>query len=104
MSGDDGYRLFVDDKLVAGDWGNHSLSSRTAFFDVKKGQDYTIRFEFFDNASDAIVKLKIGMFNESAFNAAVAKADESSTAEGSTAISRAKASTDRSNCLRSKGQ
>ena len=74
MSGDDGYRLFVDDKIVAGDWGNHSLSSRTAFFDVKKGQDYTIRFEFFDNASDAIVKLKIGMFNESAFNAAVAKA------------------------------
>ena len=28
----------------------------------------------FDNASDAIAKLKIGMFNESAFNAAVAKA------------------------------
>ena len=28
IGGDDGYRLFVNDKHITGDWGNHSYSSR----------------------------------------------------------------------------
>lgn len=75
MSGDDGYRLFVDDKPMGGDWGNHSLSSRTVFMSVEKGHSYDIRFEFYDNISDATARLKIGFFNESVFNAAVSRAD-----------------------------
>lgn len=74
LSGDDGYRLFVNDQLLAGDWGNHSLSSRTAFQSVEKGQTYRIRFEFYDNISDATARMKIGLFNETALNAAVAMA------------------------------
>ena len=75
LSGDDGYRLFVNDQLLAGDWGNHSLSSRTAFHNIEKGKTYRIRFEFYDNISDATARLKIGLFNEAMLNAAVAKAE-----------------------------
>ncbi len=34
LAGDDGYRLFVNDKLITGDWGNHSFSTRSAFMQV----------------------------------------------------------------------
>ncbi|MDE7127864.1 MAG: glycoside hydrolase family 3 C-terminal domain-containing protein, partial [Bacteroidales bacterium] len=64
MSGDDGYRLFVDGVLLGGDWGNHSLSSRSAFLDVKSGRKYQIRFEYFDNAGEATVSLQAGIMNE----------------------------------------
>ncbi|HAY18518.1 MAG TPA: beta-glucosidase, partial [Rikenellaceae bacterium] len=74
LSGDDGYRLFVNDQLLAGDWGNHSLSSRTAFQNIEKGQTYRIRFEFYDNISDATARMRIGLFNETVLNTAVAKA------------------------------
>lgn len=63
MSGDDGYRLYVDGKLVGGDWGNHSLSSRSAFVDVQAGKDYRLRFEFFDNAGEATVTFEAGLLN-----------------------------------------
>lgn len=64
MSGDDGYRLFVDGVLLGGDWGNHSLSSRSAFLDVESGRKYKIRFEYFDNAGEATVSLQAGIMNE----------------------------------------
>ncbi|MCM1501875.1 MAG: glycoside hydrolase family 3 C-terminal domain-containing protein [Bacteroidales bacterium] len=63
MSGDDGYRLFVDGKQVGGDWGNHALSARSAFVDVKAGHEYMLRYEYFDNAGEATVTLEAGMMN-----------------------------------------
>ena len=38
LAGDDGYRLFVNDKLITGDWGNHSFSTRSAFMQVSAGR------------------------------------------------------------------
>lgn len=75
MAGDDGYRLFIDDKHKGGDWGNHAISTRTVFFKVEAGVQYKLRFEFFDNASDAIAKCKMGFFDEQALKSALVKAD-----------------------------
>lgn len=63
MSGDDGYRLFVNGQNKGGDWGNHGLSNRTVFFEVEKGRRYDLRFEFFDNAGEATVKFEAGIMN-----------------------------------------
>ncbi|MCQ2114596.1 MAG: glycoside hydrolase family 3 C-terminal domain-containing protein [Bacteroidales bacterium] len=71
MAGDDGYRLFVDDVKLGGDWGNHAISTRTVFFKVEAGREYRLRFEFYDNLSDATARCKMGFFDEAALMAAL---------------------------------
>lgn len=53
LSGDDGYRMFVDDSLVMDDWRNHSQTSRTAELPVRAGRKYRIRIEYYDNIGSA---------------------------------------------------
>lgn len=74
MAGDDGYRLFVNDKMVTGDWGNHSFSTRSAFMQVKAGELYKLRIEYFDNAGEATVKFQAGMLDEERLSASLRRA------------------------------
>lgn len=76
MAGDDGYRIYVDGKLLGGDWGNHSLSTRSVFFDVEKGRKYDLRFEFYDNAGEATVKFAIGLMDKSLLDRELDEADD----------------------------
>ena len=55
LSGDDGYRMFINDEEVMADWRNHSRTVRTYNFKAKANKKYNIRIEYFDNSSDAIV-------------------------------------------------
>ena len=64
LAGDDGYRLFVNDKLITGDWGNHSFSTRSAFMQVSAGEIYRLRIEYFDNVGEATVCFQAGMMDE----------------------------------------
>jgi beta-glucosidase len=64
LAGDDGYRLFVNDKLITGDWGNHSFSTRSAFMQVSAGEIYRLRIEYFDNVGEATVSFQAGMMDE----------------------------------------
>ena len=64
MSGDDGYRLFVNGKSLGGDWGNHALSFRTVFLKVEAGKEYEIRFEFYEHAGEATVGFEAGILDE----------------------------------------
>ncbi len=72
LSGDDGYRLFVNGKQLAGDWGNHALSTRTAFLPVEAEKDYDLRFEFFEHAGEATVGFEAGILDESLLQIALA--------------------------------
>ena len=74
LAGDDGYRLFVNDKMVTGDWGNHSFSTRSAFMQVKAGELYKLRIEYFDNAGEATVKFQAGMLDEERLSASLRRA------------------------------
>lgn len=64
LAGDDGYRLFVNDKHITGDWGNHSFSTRSAFMEVESGEVYRLRIEYFDNVGEATIKFRAGMMDE----------------------------------------
>ena len=75
LGGDDGYRIFVNDSLLTGDWGNHSYSSREQTFHVKKGVKYCFRLEYFDNISDAFINCNIRLLNEKRLNEGLKKAD-----------------------------
>lgn len=58
VSGDDGYRLFIDDREVVEHWSDHSVSTKTATLDVEAGRSYAVRLEFYDNVRTAEVKLQ----------------------------------------------
>lgn len=62
LRGDDGYRMFIDDKEVMSDWGNHSASQRTYVFKAEAGRTYNVRIEYFDNSGDARIELR--MYNK----------------------------------------
>lgn len=75
IGGDDGYRLFVNNRQVAGDWGNHSFSERQVEFDVKKGETYRLRVEYFDNISDATVRLSMKSLDRETLRKELSRAD-----------------------------
>lgn len=76
MGGDDGYRVSIDDKRLGGDWGNHSMTHRTVFFNAEKGRKYKLTFEFFDNAGEAKVDFAAGIFDAELFASSVRTADK----------------------------
>ncbi len=63
VRGDDGYRMFIDNKEVLAHWGNHSVSQRTYTFVAKANEKYDVRIEYFDNTSDA--RLHVTLYNNS---------------------------------------
>ncbi len=75
ISGDDGYRIFINGKNVAGDWGNHSVSAREIEYEVEGGKGYDIRVEYFDNISDAAVKCSIMALDEALLTKELKRAD-----------------------------
>lgn len=64
IGGDDGYRLFMNDKQIAGDWGNHTYSSREVVLEVKAGKEYRFRVEYYDSSWSALVKFEAYKLNE----------------------------------------
>lgn len=59
LRGDDGYRMFIDNKEVISDWGNHSTTQGSYIFEAKASQNYDIRIEYFDHSGDARVELRM---------------------------------------------
>ena len=64
VEGDDGYRVFVDDKEVLADWNDHPLTAKDVLLDVEAGKQYNIRIEYYDNIRDATIKASFSMLNE----------------------------------------
>lgn len=57
VGGDDGYRLYVNDSIVAEHWGQHAYDRRIISYPVEKGKTYDFRLEYFDAAGGARVDL-----------------------------------------------
>lgn len=57
VEGNDGYRLFVDNKLVIDNWQKSSFGSRTARVNFTGGSTHPIRLEFFEATGNARLKL-----------------------------------------------
>jgi acetyl esterase/lipase len=55
---DDGARLWVNGQLLVNDWNNHATTTNTSVaVALMAGQTYDIRFEYYDNVSEAIARL-----------------------------------------------
>jgi beta-glucosidase len=57
FTGDDGYRVWIDGKLLVEDWGTHAPSTKTADLRLEKGHPYALRVEYFQGGGGAVAKL-----------------------------------------------
>ena len=57
MTGDDGYSLYINDKKILSDWGNHGATTTKGKISLTKGQKYKLRAEFFNGLYGAKVML-----------------------------------------------
>jgi beta-glucosidase len=56
-TGDDGYRLWLDDKLLVEDWSSHGPTTRTVKVALEKGRLYALKMEYFQAGGGAVAKL-----------------------------------------------
>lgn len=66
LSGNDGFRLYMDDQLVIDRWGKQSYSTRLVDFSFEKKRKYKIRIEFNEPVGNAHIKLiwNVGVIND----------------------------------------
>jgi beta-glucosidase len=57
LRGNDGFRLFLNGKLVIDHWEKLSYSSETVDMDFKKGEKYDLTVEFHENRGEANIEL-----------------------------------------------
>ncbi len=57
LDGDDGFRLYLDGRLVVDNWDKRGYSTKMTEYSFQKGRDYSIRVEFFEPVGNAHVKL-----------------------------------------------
>jgi beta-glucosidase len=57
MRADDGFRLWLDGKLVVEDWTTHGVSTKMASVKLEKGHKYSLKVEYFQATGDAIAQL-----------------------------------------------
>jgi beta-glucosidase len=57
LRSDDGSRLYLDDRLVVDDWGDHPPTLKTAQMELVGGKAYDLRLEYFEGIVGASVEL-----------------------------------------------
>ncbi|GHN01278.1 glucan 1,4-alpha-glucosidase [Cytophagales bacterium WSM2-2] len=57
LEGNDGFRLYVDNKLIVDNWKKESYRSLLADFYFEKDKTYDLRIEFFEPVGNAHIKL-----------------------------------------------
>jgi beta-glucosidase len=57
IEGNDGYRLYIGDKLLIDNWVKKSYGTRLADFSFSQGKEYDIRLEYFESTGNARLKL-----------------------------------------------
>ena len=53
LSGDDGYRLYINDKLMVDEWQDQSEKTTSKIIDIDANKEYDIRLEFYQSGGSA---------------------------------------------------
>jgi beta-glucosidase len=56
ITGDDGYRLTLDGKVIVEDWTEHGPRARAAVMELQAGRSYDLRLEFYEKGGGAVLK------------------------------------------------
>ncbi len=57
IEGNDGYRMYLDGKLLIDNWQKQSYNTKLKAFKFSEGKEYDIKIEFFEAAGNAKFKL-----------------------------------------------
>lgn len=57
ITGNDGYRLYLDGRLIIDNWKSQTVSTQLADVDFIKGRDYDMRVEYFESSGVSSLKL-----------------------------------------------
>jgi beta-glucosidase len=60
VRGDDGYRLWVNDKIVLNEWRDQGALKRSATLPLEAGKSYSIKLEYYENAGNAEIAFAWG--------------------------------------------
>lgn len=75
ITGDDGYRLFLDGKAIIENWTEHdAAASKSNRLHLEKGKAYPLRLEFFHNSGRPQLFVQWELLNFDYFNQAIALA------------------------------
>jgi len=64
VTGDDGYRLWLDGKLVVEDWGYHGPATSMAEVKLEKGRKYALKLEYFQGEGRAVARLLLSQTSD----------------------------------------
>jgi beta-glucosidase len=76
VRGDDGYRLWLDDKLIIDNWTSHAAETRQAKVNLEAGRSYQIKLEYFQGGGGAEISFQWGTPAEDAAKRALKAAAE----------------------------
>ncbi len=68
--GDDGYRLFIDNRAVIDEWA-HPNGTKSAEVDLEAGKSYDVRAEFFQSGGDVAAQLSWRLPGQAPYAAAI---------------------------------
>jgi beta-glucosidase len=74
IDGNDGYRLYLDGKLLIDNWGKRTRQTRLADFDFEQGRAYALRIEFYEPTGNAWFRLVWDVGVENRQSETIAKA------------------------------
>ncbi|MDY4409611.1 MAG: glycoside hydrolase family 3 C-terminal domain-containing protein [Prevotella sp.] len=73
--GDDGFRVFINDKEVINDWSNHGVQQRQTMVHFNEGKPYRIVLEYYENDQSAEVGMELTRLDIDDLKHALSKAD-----------------------------
>ncbi len=74
MASDDGFRVYLDGKLIVEDWTRHGAYPKTAAVEMQAGRDYRVRVEYYESEWSATAQLVWQVPGENLLEEAVAAA------------------------------
>jgi beta-glucosidase len=80
VKGDDGYRLWLDDKLIIDYWSDHGAIEKNVILPLTAGKEYKIRLEYYQNGGDASLSLAWFKPQDENFNEAISTASAADVA------------------------
>jgi beta-glucosidase len=66
VTGDDGYRLWINGSQVIDHWSTHGTETRRASINLRAGRSYDIKLEYFQGGGDANIRFEWGVPEDAA--------------------------------------